>query len=63
LTFLSIDGGRSQIFNSGKKIRVLALLKGSYRFKLPSKKFKITEQSAEELAPPAGSQPLPRWAW
>jgi hypothetical protein len=30
--------------------------------RLPSKMFKITERSAEELAPPVGSQPLPTWA-
>jgi hypothetical protein len=29
---------------------------------LPSKKFKITKRGTEELSPPAGSQPLPRWA-
>jgi hypothetical protein len=45
-----------------RKNRVLALLKGSYRFKLPSKKFKVTKWGIEELAPPVGSQPLPRWA-
>jgi hypothetical protein len=26
-------------------------------------KFKITERGTEELAPPAGSQPLLRWVW
>jgi hypothetical protein len=34
---------------------------GAHRH-LPSEKLKITERGAEELAPPVGSQPLPRWA-
>jgi hypothetical protein len=50
-TFLSVDGGRSRISSSGT-------------FRGPAVdcrvKFKITERGTEELAPPAGLQPLLR---
>jgi hypothetical protein len=53
LMFLSVDGVRSPTSSSGT-------------FRGPAVdcrvKFKITEQDAEELASPAGSHPLPRWA-
>jgi hypothetical protein len=51
--FLSVDGGCSSTSSSGPSwgpainCRVM---------------FKTTEQGAEELASPAGSHPLPRWA-
>jgi hypothetical protein len=71
-----IDGGRSWTFRSGTSgdppstfsrwqwaLSDLQLrhLPGAHR-RLPSKKIKITERGAKKLAPPAGSQPLPRWA-
>jgi hypothetical protein len=37
-------------------------VKGALLLQLSSKKFKITERGAEELAPTTGSHPLSRWA-
>jgi hypothetical protein len=36
--------------------------RGALPLQLPSEKFKVIGRSAKKLAPPTGSQPLPRWA-
>jgi hypothetical protein len=52
-TFLTIDGGHSPTTSSGTSRGPVVDCRVE---------FKITEWDVEELAPPTGSQPLPRWA-